>query len=192
MAQENHADTNLFRLAVLAILILIFITVATTKIWELRIAAERVGVMHTLGSLQSALGNRLSEIVVKEGATALIKLQHSNPIDLLQRDPSDETPYDIPSGIEPTNYLGEFTPAEAPEDDGVWYFDLEQMILIYRVRFIDHFHTDNAEHPNLARYKLHINYHDNNGNGLLDPKQDSISGISIEPVDHYQWSAEAQ
>ena len=89
-------------------------------------------------------------------------------------------------------YLGEFNSTEAPREKGVWYFDLEQKTLNYRVRFVDHFHSDNPAHPNLARYQLHISYHDNNGNGQIDPKQDSITGISIEPMDNYQWSVEAQ
>lgn len=192
MAQHHHADTNLFKLAVLAILILIFITVATIKIWELRAATERVGVMHTLGALQSALGIKLSEIVVREGASALVKLQHSNPMDLLQQGASDDTPYNIPAAITPANYLGEFIPAKAPAEEGVWYFDLEQKILIYRVRFIKYFHSDNETYPHLARYQLRIHYHDRNGNGRIAPKQATIASINIEAMDNYSWSIDPE
>ena len=104
MLQESNPDTRLFRLAVLAILILIFITVATIKIWELRIAAERIGVMHTLGSLRSAAGMKLSERVILEGVGALGSLHLSNPMQLWNPPPS--------------NYLGEFTTAEAPDEKG--------------------------------------------------------------------------
>ena len=158
MAQETSPDIRLFKLAALAILILIFVTVATIKIWELRVAAERIGVMHTLGALQSALGIKLGEVVVREGPSALVQLQHSNPMDLLQQGTSDETPYNIQAGIAPSNYLGEFNPAEAPMEEGVWYFDLEQKILIYRVRFVENFRSDNATYPNQARYQLRINF----------------------------------
>lgn len=192
MAQEISPDTRLFKLTALAVLILIFITVATIKIWELRIAAERIAVMHTLGALQSALGIKLGEIVVKEGASALVRLQHSNPMNLLQHGASDETPYNIPAGIAPSNYLGEFSSAETPTEEGVWYFDLEQKILIYRVRFVDYFRSDNATYPDQARYQLRIHYHDDNGNGRIDLKQDSIAGINIEAMDHYSWSIDPE
>lgn len=192
MLQESNPDTRLFRLTVLAILILTFITVATIKIWELRVAAERVGVVHTLGALQSALGIKLSEIVVKQGASALVQLQHTNPMDLLQQGSSDESPYGVQAGSVPSNYLGEFAPAEAPAEEGIWYFDLEQKILIYRVRFIENFHSDNEAYPDLARYQLRIHYHDSNGDGRIDPKQDTITNVNIEAMDNYRWSIDPE
>lgn len=182
----HDQDTRLFRFVILAILILIFIGVATLKIWELRIAAERIGVMHNLGALRSALGIRLSEIVLKEGVPALAQLHLSNPIALLQGE-GDEAPYNLMAGIAPQNYLGEFTSDEAPQQSGVWYFDLDQKILIYRVIFTDHFISSNEEQPDTVRYQLQVRYHDSNGNGRFDPLSETATGVSIEPQDHYTW-----
>lgn len=176
MAQEKHTDTNLFKLAILATLILIFITVATIKIWELRITAERVGVLHTLGSLRSAIGITLSELVIRKGASALDTLHHSNPMQIW-------TP-------PPVNYLGELNTANIPQEQGIWYFDLDTKVLVYRVRFTDHFTTDNPQYPTQARYQLRLNYRDNNNNQQFDPYIDEATGLSLEPMDRYSWSIE--
>ncbi len=171
--QDKSHNTHLFRLATLAILILIFVTVATIKIWEVRVAAERVGVLHTLGNLRSAIGLKLSKMVIQEGMAALTQLDHSNPMQLWNPPPS--------------NYLGEFTTSEAPDTQGAWYFDLEQQILVYRVRFGDHFSSSNLTYPQLARYQLRMSYHDSNGNQQYDAEVEQISGLTLEPVDHYLW-----
>ena len=176
MAERAAQDNRLFKFVVLAILILIFITVATVKIWELRIAAERVGVLHTLGSLRSAVGIQLSAVVIREGTAALTQLDRSNPMRLWSPPPS--------------SYLGEFTAAEAPDAQGAWYYDLDQQMLIYRVRFTDYFTTDNSDYPGLARYQLRFDYHDNNSDQLFDPTIDTAIAVSLQPVDRYHWLLE--
>jgi hypothetical protein len=178
MERNGGQDTRLFRFIVLAILILIFITVATIKIWELRIAAERVGVLHTLSNLRSALGMKLGEVVIQEGATGLVRLHHSNPMQLWNPPPS--------------NYLGEFTTDKAPDTQGVWYFDLTQQVLIYHVHFADHFNSSNSQYPELARYQLRMNYNDSNNNQLFDASLEQISGFNLEPVDSYRWFNEPE
>jgi hypothetical protein len=178
MKPGEHQDTRLFRLAILAILILIFITVATIKIWELRIAAERVGILHTLGSLRSAMGMKLSELVIHQGVRALGTLDNSNPMKLW-----------IPP---PSNYLGEFTSAEAPLAPGSWYFDTDERLLIYRVRFTSHFSSDNIQYPELARYRLQLSYRDRDGNQRFDPYIDDATGLSLQPVDNYLWLIDAK
>lgn len=178
MSRIEYQEPRLFRLLILAILILIFITVAISKIWELRIAAERVGVLQTYGSLQSAVGIKVSERVIHEGIGALVALDRSNPMQLL--DPP------------PVNYLGEFPSREAPLAPGIWYFDTEQKLLVYRVRFSDYFSSDNSHYPDLARYQLRLDYRDRNNNQRFDPTFDNITGLSLQPLDNYRWLAEAQ
>lgn len=176
MRQTTEQDTRLFRLVVLAILILIFITVATIKIWELRISAERVGVLHTVGSLQSAVGIKLSEQIIREGLTALAALHQSNPMRLWSPPPG--------------NYLGEFKASEAPAAQGIWYFDLDEKVLVYQVLFTDHFTTDNVHYPAQARYQLQFDYRDNNNNQRYDPAFDEAVGLSLKPLNRYSWTIE--
>ncbi|MCW8918188.1 MAG: hypothetical protein OQL08_05180 [Gammaproteobacteria bacterium] len=171
--RAHEQDTRLLRLIVLAVLILIFISIAANRIWGLRLAAERVGVLHTVGSLRSALGMKMSEVVVREGAAALVGLHQHNPMRLWQ--------------LPPPNYLGEFHTSEAPQERGIWYFDLDQRMLIYRVRFAAQFSSSNPLHPDLARYQLRADYHDTNGNGQFDAELETLSGLDLVAADHYSW-----
>lgn len=192
-ATTQEQDSRLFRLIVLLILILIFIGVATRKIWELRIAAERVGVMHTVGALQSALGIHLSKIVVRDGVGGIATLHQTNPITLLQgaADEAGEAPFGVASGIAPANYRGEFITSEAPQEEGIWYFDLDQRTLVYRVTFAEHFHSSNPALPDQLRYQLVVRYTDLNANGRLDSREEPAEGIAIEPLDAYTWLHES-
>lgn len=178
MRPERTQEARLFRLVILAILILIFISVAISKIWELRIAAERVGVLQTLGSLRSAVGIKVSELVIHDGITAIGKLHHSNPMQLWSPPP--------------INYLGEFSTSDAPLEPGIWYFDTDQKLLVYRVRFIDYFSSDNLQYPNLARYQLRLNYRDSNNNQQFDPYIDEPKGLFLQPLDSYRWLIEPE
>lgn len=173
MSKGTNQDTNLFRFVVLAILIFIFIGVATNKIWELRVTAERVGVIHTLGSLQSALGIKLSKEIIHNGVQQLNALHLSNPMQLW-------TP-------PPLNYKGEFKSSNAPNENGIWYFDSESRELIYRVRFTDYFISDDEIEPSLARYQLKLEYQDKNSNQQYDPYEDRATGLRLLPVGNYQW-----
>lgn len=172
MDKHGQQNTNLFRLIVFIILLLILITTATIKIWELRIAAERVGVQHTIGSLRSALGITLSELVINGGTQAITQLEHSNPMRLWNPSPS--------------NYLGEFTTKEAPDMEGVWYFDIGRGELVYRVRFTDYFLSSNPSFPDTARYQVQIHYKYNDTD-LPDGPTNKITGVALEPIDEYIW-----
>ncbi|MDH5784495.1 MAG: hypothetical protein OEZ16_02670 [Chromatiales bacterium] len=182
----SEQDIKLFRTIILLVLLLIFIATATSKIWELRVAAERTGVTHTLAALRGALGIHLSKSVIRDGLQSLASLHHSNPIKLLQQ-PEGEMPYSLPSGIVPQNYLGEFHSDEAPEGEGVWYFDLDLGVLVYRVNFDDYFYSSNTLAPNLARYQLRVRFDDLNRNGRFDPAFEKVMNIALEALDHYSW-----
>lgn len=176
MSRAAGSDTSLFRLVVVITLVLIFITVATLKIWELRIAAERVGVMHILGSLRSAIGIKAGELIIRDGVQSLASLQQSNPMQLWSPPPP--------------NYFGEFPSDRAPLEAGIWYFDQDAKMLIYRVRFGDYFSSSNPDFPGLARYQLRLAYLDRNHNQRYDASLDEIKGLALTPVDTYSWLIE--
>lgn len=169
-------DIRLFKFIILATLILIFIAVATTKIWELRIAAERVGVAHTLGSLRSALGMKLGEAIMEEGVAALARLHHSNPM-LLWNPP-------------PSNYLGEFHNEQAPETEGAWYFDSDLRTLNYRLLFGDYVDSDHLADPGLLQFRVDLGFDDLNNNKQYDPATENVTGIDIVSVYPYRWKEE--
>ena len=157
----------------LVILIAIFIYIAATRIWELRLVAEKTGMEHTIGAIQSALGTTLATIVVKEGVEGIIKLDGSNPMRLLEPTAS--------------NYLGELKEPDPTRIAGpAWYFDLSQKLLVYRPMAEEHFVTE-LDGPPRARFRLHLSYADTNGNGRYDPGLDHLSGLQLTPLEPYRW-----
>lgn len=173
-AAKRQGGATLVELAILTILILIFIVVALFRIWELRVAAERVGIEQMVGTLKSALGIELAASVVKQGSQAdLAGFHHSNPMEFLDSLPA--------------NYLGEFecTPKEAVV--GGWYFNRCNATLEYRVRFRDNFYNSNTTDPALIRFQVRLDYSDLNGNGSFEQGIDSASALSLVTLDNYHW-----
>lgn len=172
---KNTDDQSipLFRLAILAALVLIFITVATQKIWALRAAAERVGVEFLLGTVRSALGIELTVNVTRsEGRRELASYHGQNPILLLEPLPA--------------NYLGEFDTQPAEPTEGAWYFNREQGTLNYRVRFLDFVQNSDFRDPALLRFRVQVAYKDENDNGSLD-EGESVNSIRLRSLSDYRW-----
>jgi general secretion pathway protein G len=154
-------------------LLLIFIWVAAEKIWELRVVAERTHVVSIVGNLQSALGLEVAERALEQGIPAVVALQGSNPMDLLQPPPA--------------NYAGEKQDVDpAAEKGGRWYFDLDARELVYRVEFEENFRSSLAG-PARIRLALKVSYRDLNGNGSFDPGQDQMRNVSLQQLDPYRW-----
>jgi hypothetical protein len=121
---------------------------------------------------------KLSELAIHQGVKAFGTLDLSNPMKLW-----------VPP---PSNYLGEFTSAEAPLAPGNWYFDTDEKLLIYRVRFANHFSSNNIQYPELARYQQQLGYRDKNNNQQFDPYIDDVTGLSLQPIDNYRWLIDAE
>jgi general secretion pathway protein G len=154
-------------------LILVFVWVAAVKIWELRVAAERTHVITMIGKLRSALGLQVAERALEQGIPAVIALQGSNPMDLLQ--------------VPPHNYRGELQTADpAAMEGGGWYFDVGAGELVYRVEFEEHFSSP-LPGPARIRLALKASYRDLNNNGRFDYGQDRLQNVSLEQLDPYRW-----
>lgn len=187
METESGRNIALFRFAAVAILILIFIATATTKIWELRIIAERTNVAFTVGSIKSALSMQLAALVSRGELEHLPQFHHSNPIDLFQPDETTPNKYSLPSGISPTNYMGEFFGPPEEQLPGSWYFDLQQSALIYHARFTKYLINDNQRNPELIRFQLQLKYEDTNNDDVYTTGVDYPKSMGLEPLDNYSW-----
>ncbi|OOZ39606.1 hypothetical protein BOW53_10705 [Solemya pervernicosa gill symbiont] len=167
---------------VILVLLGVLITVATDRIWTLRMSAERVGVEHLIASLKSALAARMTSIVVKEGAMGWARLDRVNPMSLLGNDPDAG----IVAGKLPWNYIGErdtLTPTEIPVHR--WYFDRQQRMLVYRVLFDEAFEST-LTGPKRIRLQLLLDYEDDNRNGSHDAGE-RVRAISLQVLDRYRW-----
>lgn len=169
----SQRGASLIELIAIAVLVMAFIGTATIKIWELRIAAEKTGIEYMLGTIRSALGIQVVATITQQGISGLSHYYLSNPMDYLERLPS--------------NYLGEFDgPPQAPTV-GAWYFDRKQAALVYHVRFAEYLVNDNYRHPELIRFQVQMRYNDVNNNGTFDPAIDAPSALGLVALDHYHW-----
>jgi hypothetical protein len=176
---QRRISARLLEFLVLLILILIFVTIAIGRIWELRISAERVKVEQLIGILKSTLGTELAASVVRhEYPLELGRYQHSNPMALLM--------------VAPKNYLGEFDTAPEKPVPGAWYFNRQEGTLNYRVRFGEDFVGGNPDDPSLIRFQIQLDYDDRNGNGGYDPAIDTPRSLTLVSLDNYRWQAAAE
>ena len=171
----RSAGASLLELGVIIALIAILMVIATDRIWALRVEAERVGVMDTVGTLRSALGITIAARLAKgESLSAIASLQNSNPMALLKQVPAD--------------YIGELAnpkPAEIPPHR--WYFDRRQRMLIYRVEYAKQFQSKLGGPPRL-RFHIALTYQDVNSNGRFDPHIDQLRNIGLRAVEPYHWT----
>lgn len=171
--QRERPPHHLGQLAIITILILIFIVIAARRIWQLRIVAEQTAVIHTLGTLQSAIGLQVMERVLHGGITTIAAMDRANPMDYLEPPPANYQQLDGPLPPE------QLTPRR-------WYYEPQQGILIYRVQYGDYLETE-LPGPARLRYQLQLHYADRNGNGQYDPDSDDLDGIHLVPLDPYRW-----
>lgn len=164
---------SLSELVMLAVLIGIFVYIATLRIWELRVVAEKTGMEHTVAAIQSALGMTLAATIVKEGLGGIARLEGSNPMQLL----------DPPPG----NYIGELEPDDVHKVGApAWYFDRNNKTLVYRVLNEEYFETP-LEGAARARFHIQLNYRDANANGRYDPHREVLTGLALRPLEPYRW-----
>jgi len=169
------ASTTQF--VVILLLIGVFVTVAAQRIWQLRAAAERVGVEQMIGSIRSALGIRMALEAVNGGVEGLAQLAGGNPMALLD---GEKLPW---------NYMGELdtlSPEEIPEHH--WYFDRQRRILVYRLMFSDGFTTSLEGSPRI-RFRLTLDYKDVDSDGVFDPERDYLKSIKFEALEPYRWQS---
>lgn len=171
---QRQAGATLIEFAVIVVLVLAFIVIATFRIWELRVQAERVGIEQMVGTLKSALGIELATSVVRKGAQeSLAGYHHCNPMAFLDNLPA--------------NYLGEFDTAPEEPVAGAWYYNRGDATVVYRVRFSDDFLSDNPADPAVVRFQVQLDYRDLNGNGRFDPAADSAAALNLVALDNYRW-----
>jgi hypothetical protein len=162
----RERGASLLEVMLVLALLVIFIWIASLRMIELRTAAERTGVEHTIGVLHSALGMQMAATVVRQGMDGLLALQQINPMELL--DPP------------PANYLGELEQAPSEPVIGSWYFNREQRELVYQLRYPQQLQTPQGLQPGAIHLQLRAVYEQVDG-------EKRLRRIGIEPVYDYEW-----
>ena len=146
---------------------------------RLLVEVERVSMLTTLSSLQSALTLQAAVHLVRKDPHALVFMEGSNPF-AGARDQGEEVRAKTEPGVvsaaapvlalePPKKYLGAL---ERPDPQripgGSWYFDKGARVLVYRVRHEAHFESA-LPGPKRARFAVRLVYQDANSNHRFDP-----------------------
>ncbi|MCP5149368.1 MAG: hypothetical protein H6983_12785 [Ectothiorhodospiraceae bacterium] len=155
-----RAELGRFERLMAVSVMLLLVTLGAEHILRLADSAERENVSATLATLRAALMLEAASRVIARDHEALGALEDSNPMRLLSRVPS--------------SYVGELGPGEAPDRDGVWYFDAERREIVYQ------FGARTEGRPTL-RHRVRLRFDDTDGNGRLD-RADRFQAVRLEPV----------
>lgn len=164
---------SLLELVIVVILVALLFLFAFDRLMPLRGQAEGTQVASTIGALRSALGMEVAERIVDRGHEAIAKLEGSNPMTLLQQ--------------RPERYLGARTDPETSDiPGGAWYFDPDQGVLRYRVRFPQYLEGEPEPPVNLS-WRVRLQYDDEGQTGRYDPDTDTLRGVTLAPLDTHRW-----
>lgn len=166
---------SLLELVVVIVIISLLLVIAISRLLALRVDAERVVMAQVLGTIQSGIGIKVADNIVKQDIAGLRFLEGSNPMDRLAQLPS--------------NYLGELEGVDpATLEDGNWYFDKQERVLVYLVRNKGFF-TGGLANPPRARFAVRLVYTDKNRNGVFDAGTEMIEGLRLVALEPYNWTS---
>ena len=194
------SDYQLSRLEVVfaIIVLLVLLSIFLNRMIIILAQAERALVENSIVNMNSALRVYTAHLQMTAGLQALADLQHVNPVPLLEQKSDRDLSTQVESEQLATmlrarttaalpNYSGEMTEAEAVGlADGSWYFDPEQLALVYRIRSAEVFRS-NLPGPSRIRYRLELDFEDRDGDGKFSPSVDQFNTFSLKPLDDFQW-----
>jgi len=160
---------------VIAIIGLLF-SVAVDKLVVLKAEAERTAMSQILGSLRSAMGIQIASHISNGTIEKLVESINSNPMDWLSE--------------KPENYIGVLNEPDPNDvESRQWYFDSYNKYLVYRVSNSEYFKST-LKGAKRARFRVNLDYTDNNENGKYSPGIDEIHGLTLLSIEPYEWLAE--
>jgi hypothetical protein len=194
-------DRDLSRLEMVVAWIVILLLVGLFARYMLIVfaRAERSMVNMTIINVNTSLKYQAVLYLMKEDYKALARLGKVNPMNTMQGEQLDELlmqgaikAKQLTSGytspVQPANYIGEFhDPNPEMLQKGVWYYDTSRDELVYIIRNDEFFRGKLQGAPRL-RFKVKVEYADNDGNGMFDPPLDTYQSVRMVSVDHYAWA----
>ena len=171
---RGQAGFSLIELIVVIVIICVLLVSAISRLLALQVDAERVSMETVLGTLRSAIGMQVAEHIVRYKVDELADVAGTNPMHGLAELPS--------------NYLGALNSAN-PEDleNGNWYFDTGEGVLVYLVRNKQFFASPSQDPPR-ARFAIQLVYTDADGNEQFDRRIDTIAGLRLSALETYRWT----
>ncbi len=164
---------SLLEIIVVVIIVSILFTLALSYLFKWRIAAERTSFKKLTSEMNSAIKLEVTAHYARGRLQDIVKLVGSNPLN-----------YAIEK---PNGYVGEKTTPNLLElNPGDWVYDTSKKLLIYRVRYPEHFSTKLA---GIKRIELKISliYTDSNKNSKFNLGVDGIEGLRLVSTENYAW-----
>ncbi len=197
---HRWSDRNLSRMElVIALLILtMMIGFFSHHMYSIFGKVEKSMIDRTIININSALNYHAAFALMNKDIETLNQMGSMNPMILMTNsvgladNSSDDL--DIKFIVEnnisrtPSNYGGVvIDDSDQSLDSGQWYFDQDDRLLFYKLSNAEFF-TSDIDGPARVRFKVHLNYIDQDDNKLFNPLVDKFTSINLDAVDHYEWS----
>lgn len=193
-------DRNLTRLELVVawIIIAVFIGIFMRYMLLVFARAEHVMVETTITNINSSLKYHAALAALNKDKDFLTRIRTESPYRIIETAQqayyTREGPSASVSNIQlksflavPENYIGVlFNPDPSDIDAGLWYYDMTDNTLNYRVRNSEFFYSDQNGVP-LIKYRVTFDYSDVNGNGSFDTNIDVYHSIELRRVGNYIW-----
>lgn len=197
---HRWSDRNLTRMElVMAVLILsVMISYFSHHMYTVFGKVEKSMIDRTLININSALKYHAAFALMIDDIETLNQMDSMNPMNLMTSSVglAENTGDDFNinfivannSSRTPSNYGGAvIDDSDLSLDSGQWYFDQDDQLLFYKLSNAEFF-TSDIEGPARVRFKVHLNYIDQDDNKLFNPLVDKFMSISLDAVDHFEWS----
>ncbi len=197
---HRWSDRNLTRMElVMALLILsVMIGYFSHHMYSVFGKVEKSMIDRTLININSALNYHASFAIMNQDIETLNQMVSMNPMTLmtnnfgLAENSSDDLDINVivANSISkaPSNYGGTvIDDSDTNLDSGQWYFDQDDSLLFYKLNNAEFF-TSDIEGPPRVRYKVNLNFIDQDGDKLFNPLIDEFTSLKLDAVDHFEWS----
>ena len=192
-------DRNLTRMELIMALLVLALLIGYFSRYTLVLfaRAEKTMMNRTVMNINTTLNYHSSYAALNRQYDALQSLSRINPMESVQLSleinqfdseiNTSALAYAPTSYSPPANYGGViFSGIPEVMEKGKWYFQQDDRILVYRLSNDEFFNSD-LEGPSRIRFRIKLDYKDNNANGQYEANIDEYNSIKLESVDRYTW-----
>ncbi len=191
-------DLTKLELIISLIVLSIFIGIFSRYMFIVFSKVEKNMIDRTVVNINTAISYHAAFAVLKGDNSYIYQIENTNPMDLMT-DGSGLNSYTFKSkdnnsiGVNyhpgpPLNYGGEVVDdTELSLESGKWYFDKDDHFLFYNLNSSEYFKS-NIDGPPRVRYKLQINYTDQNNDNAFTPSIDKYLSVKLHAMDSFEWT----
>lgn len=158
---------------------------------------EKSMIDRTVVNINTAISYHVAFSIMKGDIEYLYKIENMNPMDLMTDGYSLENFMPNSQDINaiaanyylkpPSNYGGEVVDDTDPLlESGKWYFDQDDHFLFYNLDNSEFFKS-NIDGPPRVRFKLKINYTDQDYDNKFTASVDKILSMNLQAMDSFEW-----